>query len=233
MAGLLDVENLHAKGTIVAMTPAQEAPGRPEPVERFQPTSGRFIGYAGLVVIAGLLVFLVVSEHTVAGLRIGAGLLFAAVLIWATQLRPRAIAYRDSLLLRNSFRDATVPLVLIDDVSVRRMLNVWVGEKRYVCIGIGSSLRKMVKSKSRGPSTILGWDKLERYTEEATPLRPDQTATDYATFVETRLQALVEEAKRRTSPEDATAEQPRETFARLEIAGLVVTGLALVVSLLL
>lgn len=227
------MENLNAAGTIVAMTPAQEAPGRPEPVERFQPTSGRFIGYAGLVVIAGLLVFLVVSEHTVAGLRIGAGLLFAAVLVWATQLRPRAVAYRDTVLLRNSFRDALVPLAVVDDVSVRRMLNVWVGERRYVCIGIGSSLRKMVKSRSRGPSTILGWDKLERYTEESTPLRPDQTAMDYATFVETRLQALVDEAKRRTSPEDAAVEQPRETWAWPEIAGLVATGLALVVTLLL
>ena len=234
MVGTRDVENLRDTGRIGAMTQAQDGRGRPEPVERFRPTSGRIVGHLSLAVIAGLVVFLAVNEQSVLGLRIGTGLLFFGVLIWITQLRPRATAYPDTLRLQNSLRDVTVPLASIDDVTVRRMLNVWVGEKRYVCIGIGSSLRKMVKSKSRGPSMMLGWDKLESYTEEATPLRPDQTAMSYATFVETRIDGLVEEAKRRAASRGAeTKEQPRETWAWPELVALVVTGAALVVSLLL
>lgn len=216
------------------MTAGQDGPGRMKPVERFHPTSGRVVGYLSVAVIAGLLLYVAVNVHSVTGLRLAAGLVFLGVLIWVTQLRPRAIAYPDTLLLQNSLRDATVPLALVDGVSVRRMLTVWVGEERYVCIGIGSSLRKMVKSKSRGPSVMLGWDKLESYTEESTPLRPDQTAMSYATFVETRIGALVEDAKRRAASGGGTTDQqPNETWAWPELIALVVTGVALGVSLLL
>ena len=234
MTGAHDVENPHVTGRIDAMSAAQDEPGKAAPVERFRPTSGRLVGYVSLAVIAGLVGYLAVNEHSVIGLRVGTGLLFVGVLIWVTQLRPRATAYPDTLRLQNTLRDVTVPLALIDDVSVRRMLNVWVGEKRYVCIGIGSSLRKMVRSKSRGPSSLLGWDKLEAYTEAATPLHPDQSAMNYATFVETRIGALVEDAKRRAAAGGGTTgERPRETWAWPEIVALVVTGVALVASLLL
>jgi hypothetical protein len=198
MAGSHDVENRGAAGTIEAMTAAHDEPGGAEPVEKFVPTSGRVVGYLSLAIIAGLLVYLALDVQTTLGLRLGTGLLFAGVLVWVTQLRPRATAYPEVLELRNSLRDATVPLVLIDTVTVRRMLNVWVGEERFVCIGIGTPLRKMVKAKgSRGPSSLLGWDRLEAYTEQATPLRPDQTAMSYQDFVETRIVGLVEDARRR------------------------------------
>lgn len=216
------------------MTAGQDGPGRMKPVERFHPTSGRVVGYLSVAVIAGLLLYVAVNVHSVTGLRLAAGLVFLGVLIWVTQLRPRAIAYPDTLLLQNSLRDATVPLALVDGVSVRRMLTVWVGEERYVCIGIGSSLRKLVKSKPRGPSSLLGWDRLEAYTEEATPLRPDQTAMSYATFVETRIAGLVDEAKRRTAPDIGTpGPAARRTWAWPELVALVVTGVAFVVTLLL
>jgi hypothetical protein len=216
------------------MTEAEGRPGRVRPVERFRPTSGGVVGYLSLAVIAGLLLYLALSVHTMVGLRIFTGLLFLGVLVWVTQLRPRATVYPDRLELRNSLRDATVPLVLIDEVSVRRMLTVWVGEETYVCIGIGTPLRKMVKSKSRGPSSLLGWDRLEAYTERATPLRPDQSAMSYQEFVEGRLTDLVADA-RRLSPSGAgtTEAQPRRTWALPEIILLVGTGAAFVMTLLL
>jgi hypothetical protein len=216
------------------MSQAQGQPKGPEPVERFQPTSGRLVGSLSLAVILGLLVYLLVNVHTVNGLRLGAGLVFFAVLVWVTQLRPRATLYSETLHLQNSVRDVTVPLAAIEGVSVGRMLSVWAGEKRYVCTGIGTPLRKMVKLKSRGPSSLLGWDRLEAYTEEATPLRPDQSAMDYSDFVETRIVDMVEDAQRRSAATPEAAEpQVHLAWARLEIVALAVTGVLFLVTLLL
>jgi len=216
------------------MTGAQPRPGRAEPVEQFHATSGRFVGMASLGVIAALLAYLALTMQTVTGLRVGAGLVFFAVLVWVTQLRPRATAYEEELHLRNSVRDATLPLVLIDGVRVGRMLNVWVGKERYVCVGIGAPLRTMVRAKTRGPSSLLGWDRLEAYTEESTPPDPDQIATSYPDFVERRIVGLVEDARRRSGSDEAAEDQrPREVWAWPEIIALCLTGALLLVTLLL
>lgn len=216
------------------MTGAQDRPGRAEPVEQFHATSGRFVGMASLGVIAVLLVYLALTMRTVTGLRVGAGLVFLAVVVWVTQLRPRATAYEEELHLRNSVRDASLPLVLIDGVRVGRMLNVWVGQERYVCVGIGAPLRKMVGAKTRGPSSLLGWDRLEAYTDASTPPAPDQTATSYPDFVERRIVALVEDARRSSGPDEAAADQrPREVWAWPEITALCLTAALFLVTLLL
>jgi hypothetical protein len=203
------------------------------PVERFRPTSGRLLGLTGVVVCALLLVYVALTVPSLTGLRVGLALAFVGVLIWTTQLRPRATAYRSRLVLRNSFRDTTVPLHAVEDLNVRRMLNVWVAGERYVCIGIGRSLRSIVKRKPSGPASLLGFDKVESYSDTATPPRPDQSAMSYADFVETRLTALVEEARRRSSAAGGTTEPPRHSWAWPEIGLLAVTGAAFVVSLLL
>jgi hypothetical protein len=216
------------------MTAAQGRPGRAEPVERFRPTSGRLVGFGSVAVIAALLVYLALEVRSLTGLRLGAGLVFFGVLTWVTQLRPRATAYPDELHLQNSLRDVTVPLSQVDEVRVGRMLNVWVGERRFVCIGIGAPLRTMVRGKSRGPSSLLGWDRLEAYTEESTPLRPDQSAMTYADFVETRITELVEDARRRSTLEAATmGARPTETWAWPEITALALTATAFGATLLL
>lgn len=228
------MENREEGGRICVMTAASDRPRGMEPVERFHPTSGRAVGYVSLAAIAGLVVYLAVSVHSMTGLRLGAGLAFLATLVWVTQLRPRAAAYPDALHLQNSLHDVTVPLAAIDEVAVGRVLEVRAGDARYVCIGIGTPLRKMVKSKSRGPSTLLGWDRIEAYTEASTPLRPDQSAMAYQEFVETRIAALVEDAKRRPGePATTSAEQPRRTWAWPEIVVLASTAAVFVATLLL
>jgi hypothetical protein len=214
------------------MTTAQDGPGRGEPVERFHATSGRFIGLLTLAVIAAILVYVLLDVRSVDGLRLGTGLLFFAVLVWLTQLRPRATAYREVLHLQNSVRDVDVPLVLVDDVHVGRMLSVWVGQQRYVCVGIGAPLRRMVKAKA-GKSSVAGWDRLEEYAERATPPRPEQTPMTYAEFVESRIASLAEEARRRAGAGPDAQERPRQEWAWPGIIALAVTGAAFVVSLLL
>jgi hypothetical protein len=212
------------------MTASQDGLVDSGPVERFKPTSGRLVGVTSLGAIVGLLLYLVVEVRTLTGLRLGLGLVFLGVLVWATQLRSRAVAHAGVLTLRNSFRDAVVPLAAIDEVSVRRMLMVWVGPERFVCLGIGTPLRKMMRARSRGPSSLLGWDRLEDYTEASTPLDPDRSEMRYETYVVTRLRDLVEEARSRAAGRPTPA--PRHTWAWPEIVALTVTGAGFVASLL-
>jgi hypothetical protein len=216
------------------MAAAQERPARVEPVERFRATSGRVVGSVSLAAVVALLGYVAVGMQTPTGLRLATGLVLLGVLVWVTQLRPRATAYPDVIHLQNSLRDATVPLVVVDGVAVRRMLTVWVGDRRYVCIGIGTPLHKMVGVKSRGPSSLLGWDRLEAYTEEATPPLPDQSATSYQDFVETRIAELAEDARRRAALRSGSPiPQPTRTWAWPEIVALAGTAVAFVLSLVL
>ena len=92
----------------------------------------------------------------------------------------------------------------------------------------------MVRAKTRGPSSLLGWDRLEAYTEESTPPDPDQIATSYPDFVERRIVGLVEDARRRSGSDEAAEDQrPREVWAWPEIIALCLTGALLLVTLLL
>lgn len=232
MAGAHDVENRGGPCRIVGMSTPQGTPDRPEPVERFHATSGRFVGTASLVVIVVLVAYLAVNERNVGGLRVGTGLVLFGVLVWVTQLRPRATVYPGTLLLQNSVRDAHVPLTAIDGVAIGRMLTVVTEDGTFDCIGIGKPLRKMARPKKRSPSALLGWDRLESYTEEATPPRPDQSAMEYTDFVETRLVSLVQDARRHESlDDDAPAPRPWKTWAWPEIAALSAATVAFGVSL--
>ena len=219
------------------MAASRESAAAARPVERFRPTSGRFVGWSGVAVAVALIGYVGATSPTLTGLRIVLGLAFVAALVWATQLRPRATLYRVSLQLRNSFRDVTIPLARIDEVTVRRTLNVWVDGQRFVCIGIGAPLRRMVTlPKGRGSSTILGFDRLEAYHASSTPLLPDQSAVDYTTFVETRIQDAVDQVRRDGAPgtpghPGATHSAPAHRWAWPEIGVLAVSATAFVVSL--
>lgn len=216
------------------MSPSAEPTPDTEPVERFAATSGRLLGWTTLVVLAVVVVSLAFTARTVTGLQVALALAFFGVLVWATQLRPRATVYPGELVLHNALRDTHVPLARIDEVSVRRTLNVFVGEQRFVCIGIGQSLRRTVRGRSRGPSSLLGFDRIEDYTERSTPPMPDQADMDYDQFVESRLTALVADARRRgTAAAGAPAGEPRHVPAWPEIAALAGTGVAFALSLLL
>lgn len=216
------------------MTAADPRPSRTEPVERFRATSGRGVGLVSMAAIVALLAYLAVNVQTITGLRLGAGLAFLAAVVWVTQLRPRATAYPDGLHLQNSLRDGWVPWSAIDEVSVRRMLHVWAGDERYVCIGVGAPLRAMVKGRAKGPSSLLGWDRLESYTESSTPLLPDQSEMGYAEYVELRVNDLVAEAKRGSAGRrDRPGARPRRSWAWPEIAILAGTAAVFVVTLVL
>ncbi len=198
------------------------------PVERFKPTSGLFPGVVGLLFVAVGIGYVALEVHTVTGLRIGLGLAFLGLLVWVTQLRSRATAYPDTLILKNSLVDTSVPLCLVEEVSASRTLNVWVGDRRYVCIGIGQPMRTMLKGERRNTQGI-GMRGLQDYAESANRPAPDQSATAYEDFVVTRVEELAEQAKK-SAAGVATDLRVQRSYAWPEIVGLVLTGSAFLVS---
>ena len=201
----------------------------PAPIEKFKPTNGFIIGYAGLVMCAFAVVYAAVSVHTLAGLRVALGFALGGLVAWLSLLRPRAAVYPGVLRLRNSLLDVEVPLALIDDVTVRQTLNVWVGERRYVCVGIGRSRRRMFKSRRPGITALLGMERLHSYAEEANRPATDQTGMLYETYVVTRIEELVEEARKQLAGEPPQG-QVRRLPAWLEIAALAVLTIAFAVT---
>lgn len=213
------------------MSAAGTASRRPGPVERFKPTSGMFSGWAGLVCAAVAVVYCAVGVHSVVGLRVGLGAAFAGIVVWVTQLRPRAVAYPDELLLKNSLRDTSIPLAAIDEVSVRQTLRVTVEDQQHVCIGIGQSAREELRRRRRNTQSLLGQSRWHEFAERADRAAPDQTAMSYQTFVVTRIEELVEQAKKERP--DEPPGPVRRTWAWPELAGLAVTGVGFLLSLLL
>jgi len=206
-------------------------------LERFKPTTGLFVGVAGLLIAAFTLGYVVLSVHTVVGLRLGLGAVLGAVVVWVTQMRPRVTAYTHDLHVKGSLRDARVPYVLIDEVTMAQTLNVWVGERRFVCIGIGKSLGSDIRqrAKKERQGSLLGASRSREFSEKAEVAAPDQTAMSYHTFVVTRIEELVDQAKRELRRRGGTTDgqEVRRPYAVPEMVALAVTGLAFVVSLLL
>lgn len=228
---------------LMGHSPGSTANGPSDPsghervLERFKPTTGLFVGWAGILVAAFALGYVALAVHTVVGLRIGLAAVFAAVVVWLSQLRPRVTAYTTTLRLKGSLRDTQVPYVLVDEVTMGQTLNVWVGERRFVCIGIGRSLGSDVRqrAKKERQGSMLGKSRTRAFSEKAEMAAPDQTAMSYHTFVVTRIEELVDQAKRELRRRGETAEgaEVRQPYAVPEVVALVVTALAFVVSLLL
>jgi hypothetical protein len=206
-------------------------------LQRFKPTTGSFTGYAGLAIAAFTLGYSAFFVHSVVGLRLSIAAVLAAVIVWVTQLRPRVTAYVESLHLKGSIRDVHIPYTLIDEVTVSQTLNVWVGEKRYVCIGIGQSFGADVRqrAKKQKQTSALGTSRTHEFSEKADMAAPDQTAMSYTTFVVTRIVEIVDKAKRDQKSRGGTTDGQQVTrpWAVPEVVVLVVSALAFVGSLFL
>ena len=200
------------------------------PIVGFKPTNGFIIGYTGLAMCVFAVVYVAVSVHTVTGLRVGLGFALAGVVAWVALLRPRAAVFPGVLRLKNSLMDVEIPLVLIDAVTVRQTLNVWVGEHRYVCVGIGRSRHSMFKSnRRRGIAMLFGMERLQKYAEDADRPANDQTGMLYETYVVTSIEELAESARKELGDEPPRG-QVRRLPAWPEIAALVVLAVGFAVT---
>lgn len=207
---------------------------RPQPVERFKPTSGQALGWFGLVFVTIALVYVLFAVHTVTGLRIGLGAVFFGAVIWVTQMRPRATAYPRHVVLKNAVRDHHVPLAVVDEVAIGQTLSLWVGDQRYSCIGIGNSIRNDMKERRRraADEADVGRSRFSELRAKAERANLDERAMSYQTFVVTRLEELVESAKKELRETGRAPGDPRRLTAWPVVAVLAVSGVAFLGSLL-
>ncbi|WP_244929745.1 hypothetical protein [Nocardioides sp. W7] len=193
-------------------------------VERFRPTSGQLLGWTGLVLAAVAVVGGLVEGPS---WSVVSGALAFAVLDWAALLKPRLIVSGRWLVLRNMLETIHLPLAAVEELAVRQVFAVRVGEKRYVSPAVGRSFRQTLKSNRRGASADTA----------AAKTGTDLADQAYADFVEQRIRHLAAEARelesvgRYSAAQDALAGEVRRVPAWLEIGLLVVTVAAFVVSL--
>lgn len=208
------------------MAPLHDGATPQTPIERFKPTNGMITGYAALALCAFAVVYVAVSAHTATGASVALGFALAGCVSWVALLRPRAVAYSDVLRLKNSLVDVEVPLALIDAVTVRQTLNVWVGDHRYVCVGIGRSRRSMHKRNRPGGITmLLGMGRVQDFVQKSDRAASHEGSMLYETYVVTRIEDLVE-AARKDLGGAAPSDHVRHLPAWPEIVALAVLAVA-------
>jgi len=211
------------------MAPLHDGAKPPTPIERFKP-NGTITGYAALALCAFAVVYVAVTAHTPTGTRVALGLALAGCVSWVSLLRPRAVAYSDVLRLKNSLVDVEVPLAMIDAVTVRQTLNVWVGDHRYVCVGIGRSRRSMFKrNRPGGIAMLLGMGRVQDFVQQSDRARLDQSSMLYETYVVTKIEDLAEAARKDLGGEPPTR-RVRHLPAWPEIVALAALAIAFAVS---
>ena len=156
-------------------------------------------------------------------LPVMAGAALAAVLAWASMLRPALWATTEHLVMRNMLETIHVPLAAVEQLAVRQVLAIKVGEKRYVSTVVGRPLRKAMRTRRSGSAPV----------EDAAPA----PGLPYADFVEQRLHQLMEEARTAAGVESLSDEQlalaadVRREPAWVPIGLTVVSAVAFVASL--
>ena len=196
---------------MVGMPSAELPEPDPDAVTRFRPSGGTLSGYVGIGMVLALGLYLLVAEPGATSVRIALGLAILALLFWVSLVRPRVEAHPRTLVIRNMFRDAHIPLAAIDVVGVRQTLDVWVDDRRYTCIGIGHTLRDIRR--------------LDKSGSAAAGTQPKS----YPGLVASRVESLAQAARY----DERDPGPVRHRWATLEVALLVALVLAFAVALLL
>ena len=199
-------------------------------VEKFAPNGGTVIAVLGGLVALGFVVGWIFDSDGVP-LWVPAIALFGAVVLYISTVRPRVMVRDRELVLRNMLTTVHLPLASIEEIAVRQVMAVRAGGKRYVCAGVGRTLRQAMKGSA-----------VQRAREEMGGLRAEmakatrEPGMNYADFVEIRIQELVNEDRmrrgiKRYSPEaDELAAKVRREPALLELGALVATAAFFVVA---
>jgi hypothetical protein len=202
-------------------------------VEKFAPNGGTAISVIGGLVALGFIVAWAVDRDQVP-LWVPAIALFGGLVLYTSTVRPRVLVQGRELVLRNMLTTFYIPLAAIEEIAVQQVLAVRAGGKRYVCAGVGRTLRQAMKGSA-----------VEKAREQMGGLRSEMAAApvrepgmNYADYVEIRIQELVNEDRmrlgvKRFSPEaDELAKQIRRELAWPELIALVASSAFLVVAIL-
>ena len=189
-------------------------------VEKFAQNGGQVVAGLGALVVLAMLLGWVLDPDEVAFWFVPLALVIATV-IWTSTLRPRVLVQGSSLVMRNMLSTVRIPLATIEEIAVRQVMAVRAGDKRYVCAGVGRTLRQAIKGSA-----------VQRAREQMGGLRAEiatvvEPGLIYADYVELRVRELVKEDLARRgikamSPEvDELASHIRREPAWPEIGALV------------
>jgi hypothetical protein len=196
-------------------------------VEKFAPNGGTVTAVvAGLVALAFILAW-AIDIHRVA-LWVPAVALLGSAVVWVSTMRPRVKVQDHELVLQNMVTTTYIPLACIEEVAVRQVMAVRAGGQRYVCSGVGRSMRSALK----GSAVENARQQIGGLRGELAKVR--EPGMHYADYVEIRVQELINEDRMRRgvkkySPEaDELAKQVRREPAWSAIAILGAAALLVV-----
>lgn len=126
---------------------------------RFRPTSGLIMGTLTVLVGLAVAAIAVIDPGGVTP-PVAAGAVLVAVLGWASMLWPRVSVTATELVLRTMGSYVRLPLAAIEELAVRQVLAVRVGDKRYVSTAVGKTRRKVVlgeRKRSGQPASDVSY----------------------------------------------------------------------------
>jgi hypothetical protein len=210
-----------------------------EDLEHFAPTGGRIVGVLGLVMAAGFVALWALDRDGVPA-PVAAAALVGGVLVWASLLRPQVSVSRDTLHLRNMLETVHVPLAAIDELVVRQVLAVRVGDKKFVSPAVGRKLRKVMRAPRPGQIFLPNLpEKIDDGFGPAEASERPPTDVDYVDHVEGRLRERIAEARSRhgvraySDEAEALARHVRRQPSWPEIIALALSTALFVVTLVL
>lgn len=179
------------------------AQSSPDLLERFKPTTGRWLGGAGLLMLAFVGWSVASTGFDSATVAILAAVALLMVLDWAALVRPSVAAYDTYLFVRNSWSDLVIPWSRITDLDVKQTLHVYAGADRHHGVAIGKSARSMLrggqKSRSMG-SAVFGQGALADLSLQPTLEGASSTGVEYPDFVVLKLQTYVSLQREKSEP---------------------------------
>ncbi|GEP39752.1 hypothetical protein NPS01_34150 [Nocardioides psychrotolerans] len=172
-----------------------------EQSERFTPTSGRVTGVIGLVLAVAVVVAGLVDRQAGFADWVIAASAAGGVLVWAALLRPRITLVGEHLELRNMTETVIIPLAAIEELAVRQLLVVRVGDKRFRSPALGKSRRQLTRAGTVGGGIGGTIGKLRSTPSDA------RTTVNYPDFVEERLRQRMDDARSLRGVRPGSAEQ--------------------------
>ncbi|WP_372734573.1 hypothetical protein [Nocardioides sp.] len=192
-----------------------------ETLERFKPTGGLVSG--GLAMAFALVIIAAwIRDRDSISDGLAAASLVAVVLVWAAALRPRVAVGEETLVFRNMFETVRIPVAAVEEITVRQVMAVRAGGKRYVSPAIGRSRKSLVRpNRMRFSSHLPGGGK--------------QVNIEYADYVEDRIRQSAKDSRRRQGLPEPTAEaiaaEPHSVGVRREPAWPEIVAMVLALGL--
>jgi hypothetical protein len=199
-------------------------------VEKFAATSGRWLGWLGIV-IGVVVVGSAVVDHNASSLGTFAFGLAVGVVSWVALVRPRVTLHSAGVLLRNMVRDVYVPFSAIERTHAGQTLQVRTADKTYHGIGVSRSARTVLREAGvRGSLNPMGLipsygGSKSTAEPEHTFAKQEQSGGPYATYVEQRVSSEADAA-----PDDGSLAV--SSFDVVSIGALVLSALVVAAAFL-